>query len=212
MVDNQPRSGVDRQRITFAGAKWHSAENSPGVNSSGRSVMKIRSASWRLFVAVSAIMAVGTGAKTQTGSHTAQEAANPEKQQTLIHSVDGVDLYRGEMRVVPRGKWQRERASVSGVESMGAGPDDHCKENNGRNFPVARVRRIIIGKGVIDSHGSREMPVWGWIFSQVEADLGPRAGEAGEFGEVLGMNSVNQNGSRQTICVGTQDAVGKRGL
>lgn len=43
--------------------------------------------------------------------------------------------------------------------------------NNGGQFPVARVRRIIIGQGMIVSHGSREMPVWGPIFYQVEEDV-----------------------------------------
>ena len=44
-------------------------------------------------------------------------------------------------------------------------------KNNGGKFPVERVRRIIVGEGMIASHGSREMPVWGPIFSQVEADV-----------------------------------------
>ena len=44
-------------------------------------------------------------------------------------------------------------------------------KNNGGTFPVARVRRIITGEGMIASHGSREMPIWGPIFSQVEADV-----------------------------------------
>jgi hypothetical protein len=44
-------------------------------------------------------------------------------------------------------------------------------KSNGGEFPVARVRRIIMGQGMIASHGSREMPVWGPIFYQVEADV-----------------------------------------
>jgi mono/diheme cytochrome c family protein len=39
------------------------------------------------------------------------------------------------------------------------------------NFPKARMRRIIMGEGMIASHGSREMPVWGPIFHQVEEDV-----------------------------------------
>ena len=44
-------------------------------------------------------------------------------------------------------------------------------KKNGGKFPTARVRRIIEGEGMIASHGTREMPVWGPIFSQVEADV-----------------------------------------
>ena len=43
--------------------------------------------------------------------------------------------------------------------------------SNDGNFPVARMKRIIMGEGMIASHGSREMPVWGPIFHQVEEDV-----------------------------------------
>lgn len=43
--------------------------------------------------------------------------------------------------------------------------------NNGGEFPEARVQRIIQGVGTIASHGSREMPVWGPIFHQIENDV-----------------------------------------
>ncbi|MGC1967608.1 MAG: cytochrome c [Candidatus Acidiferrales bacterium] len=110
------------------------------------------------------------GAKTQTGSQTAREPGNSENQQTLIRSVDGVDLYRAYC------------ASCHGKDGKGNGPVAPAlkatvpdltviAKNNGGKFPTARVRRIIEGQGMIASHGSREMPVWGPIFSQVEADV-----------------------------------------
>jgi mono/diheme cytochrome c family protein len=43
--------------------------------------------------------------------------------------------------------------------------------SNDGTFPVARMKRIIMGEGMIASHGSREMPVWGPIFHQVEEDV-----------------------------------------
>ncbi len=99
-----------------------------------------------------------------------QQKANPEEQQTLIRSVEGVDLYRAYC------------ASCHGKNGKGNGPVAPAlkatvpdltviAKNNGGIFPVARVRRIITGEGMIASHGSREMPVWGPIFSQVEADV-----------------------------------------
>lgn len=36
-------------------------------------------------------------------------------------------------------------------------------KNNGGTFPLARVRRIVDGREV-ESHGSRDMPVWGDVF------------------------------------------------
>lgn len=42
---------------------------------------------------------------------------------------------------------------------------------NGGTFPLARISRIISGEEPPRSgHGSHEMPVWGPVFSQVEAD------------------------------------------
>jgi mono/diheme cytochrome c family protein len=45
-----------------------------------------------------------------------------------------------------------------------------ARNNRGR-FPSNRVRSIITGDEVTKSHGSREMPIWGPIFHQVEADM-----------------------------------------
>jgi len=42
--------------------------------------------------------------------------------------------------------------------------------NNRGQFPSDRLRRIIMGDEVMASHGSRDMPVWGPIFHQIEAD------------------------------------------
>jgi mono/diheme cytochrome c family protein len=133
-------------------------------------VMNIRSASWCLLVAMSATVAAGAGAKTQTGSQITQKPPDSEKQQTLIRSVEGVDLYRAYC------------ASCHGKNGKGNGPVAPAlkatvpdltviAKNNRGQFPVARIQRIIMGNGIIASHGSREMPVWGPIFSQVEVDV-----------------------------------------
>jgi mono/diheme cytochrome c family protein len=132
--------------------------------------MKIRGAYWCLMVAVGSVLAAGGPAKTRTSSQAAQKAPESDKQETLIRSVDGADLYRAYC------------ASCHGKNGKGDGPVAAAleatvpdltmiAENNGGKFPTARVRRIIEGQGMIASHGSREMPVWGPIFSQVEEDV-----------------------------------------
>jgi len=131
--------------------------------------MKIRSTSWCLFIAVSAAVVSGTAAKAQTATRTTQEP-NTSKEQTLIRSVEGADLYRAYC------------ASCHGRNGKGNGPVASAlkatvpdltviAKNNQGQFPVGRIRRIIMGDGMIASHGSREMPVWGPIFHQVEADV-----------------------------------------
>lgn len=132
--------------------------------------MKIRCASWCLIVAAGTALAAGVPAKTQTSSRGAQKTPDSDGQQTLIRSVDGADLYRAYC------------ASCHGKDGKGDGPVAAAlkatvpdltmiAKNNREKFPTARVRRIIEGQGMIASHGSREMPVWGPIFSQVEADV-----------------------------------------
>lgn len=93
----------------------------------------------------------------------------PQYQQ-LIHSVEGPDLFRAYC------------ASCHGHDGKGNGPAAAALKvqvpdltvlsyNNKGQFPAARVRNMIMGDDVVASHGSREMPIWGPIFHQVEADV-----------------------------------------
>jgi len=121
---------------------------------------------------MSATVIAGAGAKTQTGSQTTQK---PPDSETLIRSVEGMDLYRAYC------------ASCHGKNGKGNGPVAPAlkatvpdltviAKNNRGQFPVARVRSTLTGEeGMIASHGSREMPVWGPIFHDERApvDLGP---------------------------------------
>ena len=89
--------------------------------------------------------------------------------QSLIYSIKGPDLYRAYC------------ASCHGLTGRGDGPAAPALKakvpdltllarNNGGVFPSARVRKMISGDEVLASHGSREMPIWGPIFHQVEED------------------------------------------
>lgn len=72
-------------------------------------------------------------------------------------------------------------ASCHGVEAHGDGPAapalktkvpdlTFIAKRNGGVFPADRVSNIISGDETPLAHGSREMPIWGPIFHQVEAD------------------------------------------
>ena len=101
----------------------------------------------------------------------AQTKAAAEKQyEQLIFSVRGPDLFRAHC------------AACHGPEGKGNGPAGAAlktkpadltvlAKNNGGRFPTQRVQRFISGDDPsLPSHGSREMPVWGPIFHQVEED------------------------------------------
>jgi mono/diheme cytochrome c family protein len=129
--------------------------------------MKIRRLSCGLIVMVALGASFALRAQTPSAN---QQQANPDKEQALIRSVEGADLYRAYC------------ASCHGKDGKGNGPVAPAlkatvpdltiiAKKNGGIFPAARVRRIITGEGIIASHGSRDMPVWGPIFSQVEEDV-----------------------------------------
>jgi mono/diheme cytochrome c family protein len=129
--------------------------------------MKTRRLSCGLIVMVALGASFALRAQTPSAS---QQQANPDKEQALIRSVEGADLYRAYC------------ASCHGKDGKGNGPVASAlkatvpdltiiAKKNGGIFPAARVRRIITGEGIIASHGSRDMPVWGPIFSQVEEDV-----------------------------------------
>jgi len=87
----------------------------------------------------------------------------------LIHSLAGPDLYRGYC------------ASCHGTAGKGDGPVAPAlnskmpdlttiAQRNGGIFPAAHVNKIILGDEIILAHGTREMPVWGPVFHQVQED------------------------------------------
>jgi len=87
----------------------------------------------------------------------------------LIRSVKGPDLFYSYC------------ASCHGTDGTGQGPVSSVlvakvpdlttiAQRNGGTFPTRRIRNVIAGNEVIISHGSREMPVWGPIFHQIEED------------------------------------------
>lgn len=105
----------------------------------------------------------------QGQAQVARQVTDPQFQQ-LIHSVEGPDLFRAYC------------ASCHGQNAKGNGPGapmlkatvpdlTSIAQSNGKKFPAVRIGRIIMGEGMIASHGSREMPVWGPVFHQVEQDV-----------------------------------------
>ncbi|SRR5579885_667459 len=90
----------------------------------------------------------------------------------LIESVNGPDLF------------QTYCATCHGKDATGGGPAARAllipapdltriRLVNGGKFPVEHVKAIIAGDDPnISAHGSREMPVWGHAFRQMEWDQG----------------------------------------
>ena len=108
----------------------------------------------------------------------------------LINSVKGPDLFRAYC------------ASCHGLDAKGTGPAARALKsevpdltvltrNNRGQFPTLRVRQMIMGDQVVAAHGSREMPIWGPIFHQIEEDQ--------DFGNVRLTNLVKYLESIQSV-------------
>lgn len=126
----------------------------------------------RAFAILGIALFAGSIARAQAPAVPPQQKppSSDDQFQNLIRSVKGVDLYRAYC------------ASCHGLDAKGDGPVAPSlkatvpdltliSQRNGGQFPVERVKRIIMGEHVLASHGSREMPVWGPIFHQIEDDV-----------------------------------------
>ena len=87
----------------------------------------------------------------------------------LINSIEGSALYKAYC------------SSCHGQDAKGGGPVQASLKvpppdltriamRRGGVFPLKEVSGIIAGQVGVTAHGSREMPVWGPIFSQVTVD------------------------------------------
>lgn len=99
-----------------------------------------------------------------TSPSVAQERSYPR-----VHSVDGAVIFRDYC------------ASCHGVDGKGQGPVAPALRSKvpdltlimrraAGEFPRVRIRNIIEGTESPVAHGSREMPVWGPVFHQIDAD------------------------------------------
>lgn len=96
--------------------------------------------------------------------------ASAAQERPLIGSIRGDNLFRTYC------------ASCHGEDAKGNGPMaawlkvqpsdlTHIAARNGGKFPLERVDRIISGDEPLPSgHGTRAMPIWGPVFSQVTRD------------------------------------------
>ncbi len=114
---------------------------------------------------------------------TAQVSPQAKKQiETLIYSVKGPDLFAAHCAACHGSDGKGGGPVAPGLKTKPADLTVLAKNNGGR-FPTQRVRKIIAGdEPSLLIHGSREMPVWGPIFHQIEEDR--------DFGNVRLQNLV----------------------
>lgn len=133
-----------------------------------------------LLVSLSLCLA-GIAKSVEAQAVPSRKAQPTDQLERLIYSVKGPDLFRADC------------APCDGLDAKGTGPLAPTMKtkvadltllakSNGGQFPSVRVRRTITGDDILAWHGSREMPIWGPIFHQIEADQ--------DFGNLRSQNLV----------------------
>jgi mono/diheme cytochrome c family protein len=100
--------------------------------------------------------------------------AAPAESTRLIDSIQGSNLYKAYCAVCHGSAAKGDGPMAKSLKTAPADLTRITSRNNGM-YPLAKVRRIISGEESLASgHGTKEMPVWGPIFSQVawDQDLG----------------------------------------
>lgn len=121
-----------------------------------------------VFLVMHPAAAQNTQQQQKEGSKT--EAQSYEVPNQLIESLEGRDLFRAYCAVC-HGNDARGRGPAASF-LKGNVPDlTRIAERRGGTFPLRQVERIITGEETVTTaHGTREMPVWGPIFGQIQRD------------------------------------------
>lgn len=99
-----------------------------------------------------------------------QKRLDPQEDSKLIGSLEGRDLFRAYCAVC-HGSDGKGGGPMAG--SLKTGPADLTRiaARNQGQYPFVRVQRIISGEeSMSSSHGPREMPIWGPVFSVITRD------------------------------------------
>jgi mono/diheme cytochrome c family protein len=111
---------------------------------------------------------------TDVGHSLAQEEAQARKALTKIIARDAV-VARGEE------SFMRNCASCHGTQAIGDGPVaatlkvepanlTQLSKKEGGEFPFWGVHRSVDGRLELPGHGTREMPIWGFVFRKSHLD------------------------------------------
>jgi mono/diheme cytochrome c family protein len=115
-------------------------------------------------------LALGAAGAAQEESSNKTAAPGYRVPEQLIESLEGRDLFRAYCAAC---HGENARGGGPAASSLKGKPPDLTRiaERRGGTFPLPQVERIITGEETIaTAHGSREMPIWGPIFGQVQRD------------------------------------------
>jgi mono/diheme cytochrome c family protein len=119
-----------------------------------------------VFAVVITLMIFMVGAARSSDDPVKSPQDKPVK---IITSLNGADLFRAHCAPC-HGENGKGHGPVAPALSVQVADLTTIAQRNGGKFPAERVRKIIAGDEVFAAHGSREMPIWGPIFHQIDND------------------------------------------
>ncbi len=103
-------------------------------------------------------------------------AANDQGSKTIkrvnarpTETLNGVDLFKEYCAVCHGSDAKGDGPAADALKKRPADLTQLARKNGG-NFPELHVMNFIKGQDVVAAHGSRDMPIWGAIFSQMSSN------------------------------------------
>lgn len=84
-------------------------------------------------------------------------------------TLNGVDLFKEYCAVCHGNDAKGDGPAADALKKRPADLTQLARKNGG-NFPELHVMNFIKGQDVVAAHGSRDMPIWGSIFSQMSSN------------------------------------------
>jgi len=98
-----------------------------------------------------------------------QNTPTPAQDQTTTISLDGGKIFRNHCAACHGASGNGDGPAAAALKTKVPQLATLARRNHG-TFPTDRVRSVIAGDDGHAAHGSREMPVWGPIFHEIEND------------------------------------------
>src|SRR5262245_31875844 len=108
---------------------------------------------WTVFVAVALSLVCSSA-----GAQTIKTGTAPR-----IQSLAGVDSFKAYCAMCHGDQGKGDGPAAAALKKVPADLTGIAKRHGGR-FSATDVERVIAGTDVMNSHGSREMPIWGPVF------------------------------------------------
>ena len=105
------------------------------------------------------ILILGTGCLVAPAQSTSVKYVRPEN----VPAADGPAMFRAYCAVCHGTDGRGGGPAADSLKKRPADLTQLATKNNGK-FPALRVENVIRGSGVVEAHGSRDMPIWGSVF------------------------------------------------